>query len=227
MGLEVSDWVGMQSPALSAHVHDEAQLSIVYSGCRRFRIGAATYSLRAGDMILIPAGVPHASVGIQEVETRSRDIFLDSSQASIELGDRLIIGAIQKPPLRQEHTVEEFLFDLLSGRTRRETALCPVDLPFEIIETVKSTSMRVSEIAKSATLSREGFIRKFTREIGMTPLSFRLAHKAARARALLRSAVPPAAAAYEAGFADQSHLGRTFKQRFGTSPAKFQRMWLN
>lgn len=227
LGVEVSDWVGAQSPSLAPHIHDEPQVSIVYSGCRCFRIGVRSFDVAAGEMVLIPSGVPHASVGISKVETSSREIFINTEKISVDLGNDLLIGAIPKLMPNRNISAEEVIAEIMKDQLRRKPVFCPTSIPAEIIEAVKSSSEQISVIAKGTTLSREGFIRKFTREIGMTPLAYRLAHKVTLARSLLRSALAPATIAYETGFADQSHLGRAFRKNFGISPAKFQRVWLN
>ncbi|MGI9506756.1 MAG: helix-turn-helix domain-containing protein, partial [Geminicoccaceae bacterium] len=62
-------------------------------------------------------------------------------------------------------------------------------------------------------------------EMGMTPHAYRIAERASLARAKLRRGEKPAFAAYDAGFADQSHLGRVFRKAFGTTPARYRQAW--
>ncbi|MNY79481.1 Helix-turn-helix domain protein [compost metagenome] len=45
--------------------------------------------------------------------------------------------------------------------------------------------------------------------------------RASRARAFIRSGSPLAAVASEAGYADQSHMTRDFRRRYGLTPAAF------
>lgn len=45
--------------------------------------------------------------------------------------------------------------------------------------------------------------------------------RASRARDLIRSGSPLAAAAFESGYADQSHMTRDFRRRYGLNPAAF------
>ena len=45
---------------------------------------------------------------------------------------------------------------------------------------------------------------------------------AEQARALLKSGRAPLEVALELGFADQSHLGRQFKQAYGVAPGEYR-----
>jgi AraC-like DNA-binding protein len=74
-----------------------------------------------------------------------------------------------------------------------------------------------------ASLSRFELIRRFRADTGMTPHAFQVNLRIARARALLAAGVTPAAVAADCGFADQSHLTRTFKRAVGVSPGRYAR----
>jgi transcriptional regulator GlxA family with amidase domain len=47
-------------------------------------------------------------------------------------------------------------------------------------------------------------------------------HRLNRARRLLAAGTMPAQAAAEAGFADQSHMGRHFRRTFGVAPGTYR-----
>lgn len=66
--------------------------------------------------------------------------------------------------------------------------------------------------------------RVFRRYYGMTPGEYvrRLRLEWALER-IQRTAVPLASIALECGFADQSHLTRAFRQRFGLASSRFRR----
>jgi AraC-like DNA-binding protein len=80
----------------------------------------------------------------------------------------------------------------------------------------------VARRAERAGVTREAFSRAFVRRHGMPPHAFGLVARLNLARALLRSGAPIAAAAAEAGFADQSHLGRCFRRTFGVTPGRYR-----
>jgi AraC-like DNA-binding protein len=65
---------------------------------------------------------------------------------------------------------------------------------------------------------RYRLIRAFRAAYGLPPHAWQIQVRLARARTLIRSGVPIAVAAVEAGFADQAHLTRHFKRSYGHTP---------
>jgi AraC-like DNA-binding protein len=66
-------------------------------------------------------------------------------------------------------------------------------------------------------------LRRFKRELGITPHAYLVAFRIARARQLLARGTEPSEVAAVVGFADQSHLTRTFKATMGLTPAAYAR----
>src|ERR1700722_3331383 len=64
-------------------------------------------------------------------------------------------------------------------------------------------------------------IRAFRRELGVTPHAYLIAVRTDRAASLLLRGGSIAETAAEAGFADQSHLSRHLKKRYGATPREF------
>lgn len=78
-------------------------------------------------------------------------------------------------------------------------------------------------LAEIAGMSRWHLVRRFSVEVGVPPQAYHVGLRLEHARRLLLAGVPVSTAAYRSGFADQSHLTRLFKERFGTTPGLFQR----
>ena len=81
----------------------------------------------------------------------------------------------------------------------------------------------LDELAEVAGLSRYHFARRFRDEVGEPPWAFVRRVRDERARALLREGRSPAEAAHEAGFADQAHLTRALRERYGQTPGQIRR----
>lgn len=89
------------------------------------------------------------------------------------------------------------------------------------IESNCAESLPLADLASRCNLSPHRFATVFRREVGVSPRRYVCQARVRMAQSLLRDGVPPAIAAIEAGFFDQSHLYRHFKRHCGTTPGKF------
>lgn len=80
----------------------------------------------------------------------------------------------------------------------------------------------VSSLALSVDLDMRYLISLFKLTTGTTPHQFQIAMRVELARALLEQHVPLCEVAARAGFADQSHLNRHFRRRYGFTPGFFR-----
>jgi transcriptional regulator GlxA family with amidase domain len=81
--------------------------------------------------------------------------------------------------------------------------------------------LMLSELAQLAGLSVWRFATVFRRHVGVSPHRYICRMRVERAQELMRRGLPPACAASEAGFYDQSHLSRHFKTMCGVTPGQF------
>jgi len=82
--------------------------------------------------------------------------------------------------------------------------------------------IRLADLASAASLSRYHFLRVFARQTGLTPHFWLMQLRARAARRMLLRGVPIAQAAAQAGFADQSHLNKTFRRILGYTPGQLR-----
>lgn len=217
--VELAAWSGAGSPGLRPHFHDESQIVLVLSGARAFRIDGATVTVPAGHAALIPAGMLHAPLPTPD-QTVCLNAYVPASRAAlsvriVSVGARLRRGGEISP----EHMLE-ITADLLSRAPSRSVQLTGRE---KLGTTLTESTQPIGEVAAGFGRSREGFSRMVRRELGVSPHAFRLLARLNRARQLLRAGEPIAAAAADAGFADQSHLTRLFRRTFGTTPGVYWR----
>lgn len=89
------------------------------------------------------------------------------------------------------------------------------------IEANFSERITLKDLASMAELSVFRLVTVFRREMGISPYRYLSAVRVKKAQQLLRQGVPPAIAATEVGFFDQSHLCRHFRTICGMTPRQY------
>lgn len=199
--------------ALPVHFHDEDQVTFVLSGRRRFVIDGDLFGIAPGQGLRIPARTPHHSLA-EPSAVLCLNLYAPPGTYA---ADGLIAGLARHwrrtgrigwPDLAliaEDHACP-------TGDARGPLSGPAGDGPWGTVE----------QAARHAGMSREGFSRRFRRQHGVPPHAFWLLERLNEARRLLRLGEPIAAAAAEAGFADQSHLGRCFRRAFGVTPGQYR-----
>jgi AraC family chemosensory pili system transcriptional regulator ChpD len=80
----------------------------------------------------------------------------------------------------------------------------------------------ISRLASTVDLDMRYLISLFRLATGTTPHQFQIAMRVELARDLLEQHLPLCEVAARAGFADQSHLNRHFRRRYGLTPGAFR-----
>jgi AraC-like DNA-binding protein len=80
----------------------------------------------------------------------------------------------------------------------------------------------LTELARTAGLSKFQLLRRFEKAFGLTPHAWLLQQRTEHARGLIRGGAGLAQAAVACGFADQSHMTRLFARQFGFTPGAWQ-----
>ena len=114
-----------------------------------------------------------------------------------------------------------------TGPARRVTATdAGIATVREILEDRTTENVGLDELAAAAGLSRFHLIRVFQRRYGVTPFAYQRNRRIEKARAVLRTGSSIADVAAAAGFADQSHLGRSFRAVMGSTPGQYRESYL-
>jgi AraC family transcriptional regulator len=222
-----------------AHLHD--QLCVVLEGQYEENCDARTFALRAGSVLWRRAGKMHANViGADDVEVILVDIERERSE---KLYPYLTSRAAYFVPGTFDEICRELVLELhrsdhasriaieglvcvLAARTGRRCTLPKSAMPewlskaVQLIQSEYSHGIRLSQVAAAAEVHpvtlAVSFRRHFGRSVGDYIADLRIAH----ARQELEDTHRPIAEiAQEAGFYDESHMGRAFRRRFGISPS--------
>ena len=87
-----------------------------------------------------------------------------------------------------------------------------------------SADWSVDSLAERASLSKAAFSESFHKMVGVTPMSYVVAWRMHKARALIgRSDSSIQAIALEVGYESESAFNRVFKKHFGAPPGRFRR----
>lgn len=92
----------------------------------------------------------------------------------------------------------------------------------EFIATNYQRPIKLEEICATVGVSPSSLIRAFKKHYGMTPHAYLTNRRVQFARAELRRGLPIADVALAAGFADQAHLQRAFKQLLAATPGHYR-----
>ncbi|WP_426134112.1 helix-turn-helix domain-containing protein [Pseudomonas sp. PWP3-1b2] len=92
----------------------------------------------------------------------------------------------------------------------------------EYIREQCTQALKLEDICLAAELSPSYLIRAFKLYYGLTPHAFLVNQRVQFARTQLRNGEPIADVALAAGFADQAHFQRAFKQHFAATPGQYR-----
>ncbi|MFN0181855.1 MAG: AraC family transcriptional regulator [Gemmatimonadales bacterium] len=232
---------------LEPHSHDRPNLGIMLGGSFDLGFGARQYQCRPGVLFVEPAGETHCNcMGCQGARViavqpdvaalghdRSLDRLLVAPSARFDpqvnhLGRRLAREFQGDDPFSRL-MIEGLALELLAvaGRTSPETGRAPPRWLLILEERLRDGGverLRIADLAREAGVHPTHLAREFRarhrRSLGGFLLERRLEWAAHQLRATRR---PVAEIALEAGFADQSHFTRRFREYSCSTPARYRK----
>jgi AraC family transcriptional regulator len=225
------------------HAHAETTITLVIAGSLRETAGSTQEIARALSVVVKPGDTEHADQ-FGDRGARTVQIGLTERDASVlrewEPSTRtwrwthagptvpafLRLFALLRSRPRDDALIERGVTEVLSSLrevpddSRRDPPAWLRQVREEIDDS--GSSVRVRNLAATAGVHPVYLARQFRRFFGSSVVSYLQRQRVMRAADLIgSSSMPLSAVAFQAGFADQSHLNRSFRTGTGFTPGKY------
>lgn len=208
---------------LACHRHSDAYLSVVVHGEYDEASVDGRYRLRTGDIVYHPAhhrhtnafGSGNAVVANLPLDLRDPPPY---GAARALKHSSFVLSLMRNDPGR----LGEVVGDLLGKKP-----VSPIDVPAWLAALAEQLSdvndhETVGSACRRLGISAEHASRRFKDFFGVAPQEYRREYRLRAAVTALASGVAPSQAALQAGFSDQSHLGRTMKRALNQTPGTYR-----
>lgn len=233
------------------HTHDEFGIGLIARGGQMSASGRGQVTAGAGDVITVNPGEVHDGEPLRGEAREWHMLYLSPERMQqVSLGfepagafeftapvyrngdlARTFAAAFRRlaePPVAQpELAADETLLKLFASLVRRTDRQGPDRLHTGLqrarsrLDDDPASNHSLGDLAAEAGLSRFQLLRAFVSWTGLTPHAYLMQKRASHARNLISAGHGLAAAAFDAGYADQSHMTRDFRRRYGLTPAAF------
>jgi AraC family transcriptional regulator len=232
---ETADFLGTLAyypPGLeqAAHEHDQSQASVLLVGSLRETVDGREVEVAAPCFCRKPEGTVHSNrFGPQgalvlsfhfKQAAEQRELIVERGWGWMRMSPQEVAAAVAPAGLRAG-----------SGLFHKEAAADPDPAPhwLRVVRTrmeAEPAGASIAGFAAAAGVHRVHLSRRFLRCYGLSPSAFRRRQMTAVAmERIFEGGLPPAMAAQEAGFADQSHMLRTFRSvTGGLTPGHISRL---
>lgn len=232
------------------HRHDTYAVGCTLAGIHRFNYRkSARYSL-PGNIVVVHPDELHDGEAGSDAGFRYRIIYIEPARLQSALGGQPLpfIGeGVSRDPRLQRTTQallrsmnrpleeleeEDALFDLAQALAatagarsgRRCVDFQAAERARDYIESSLERTITLQELEVASGRDRWGLSRDFRALYGTSPYRYLTMRRLDQVRRQLICGIAPAEAALTAGFSDQSHMNRHFKQTYGLSPVHWLRL---
>lgn len=245
-GLRFTETVHPAGLRLPPHAHEPACLTYVLSGAFEERAGASEQWATPGSVFLKPSGAVHSN-RYGELGARSLLVQVPPSLAALVPGveerggelHRVPGGAwiaarmyreFRAPDPASHLAVEGLSLELLAAAVRGPNSARSASPPPAWLRRARDRLREefrdppaLAALAREAGVHPDHLGRAFRRHFHVTPGAFVRRVRADRAAETIVSGDRPLSEiAFETGFADQSHMTRELKRRFGVTPGRLR-----
>jgi AraC-like DNA-binding protein len=237
-----------QEIAFAPTAHAGVELAWIEEGAIRYRVDGRSVELRAGQAMLVPTGVDHASAFMGHM--RGASVHLDDGMiarvaeasgapmperaglVAVEGDAVATLGALLVKELARDTVDARLCADALAealalkalgpSSAHREDERDPrVARAIDVIRARFAEPIDVDDVARAAGSSRFHLSRMFKGATGKSPYQYLVDVRLEHAASLLRSKRSVTDAALSSGFSDLSRFARMFRDRYGVAPRTF------
>src|SRR5688572_3959065 len=220
------------------HAHPDSGITLIMAGSLEETVARAHERAYALSVVVKPLDTEHANQ-VGNAGARTLQIRIGSHAFADEL--RLLgswrwchRGAIVREFLQvlrcfrtgSTNDVETAVFDLIGAAHHNVIDAgeppCWLKHARDQIDALLPAAVRVSDVARSADVHPVYLARQFRRFFGCSVTEYIAARRMQLAADLLAGSTSLAGAAYDAGYADQSHLTRSFRNSIGVTPLAYR-----
>jgi AraC family transcriptional regulator len=248
-GIRVTEALFPAATALPMHAHERTIVAVMLGGGFDLVFRSRRFDCPTGMVSVEPAGEPHANrIGADGARPLVLEIAPEALAESFRPCARVLSGPaafrrdgvsgigrrLQRELRRSDASsrlaLETLVFELLAaigGRTERDhdarVRAGWVEMVRDLIHAHLDRPLRVTDLAEAAGVHRVHLGRVFRAQFGESIGDY---HRRLRiewaARELAREGVRVSDVALRAGFADQSHFTRFFRQMMGVTPRAYR-----
>jgi len=222
-GVELrSTWQSTQ--AYKRHSHGQLSIGAILEGQTCCTCDGEPFTLYPGDLIVIPAQMPHSC---NPVAGQPRSYHMLYLETDLQPAMQVIRSEIL---FRQYLTVVETLsataidalLSLIAAEPTSPVPLRPTSLALQqALRHSLQAPPSLDVLARRFSLRKETLIRTFKQDTGLTPGTFLNISRIEFAKARLRAGDDIADVSYQSGFADQSHFHKTFVSYTAATPRQY------
>lgn len=222
-GVELrSTWQSTQ--AYKRHSHAQLSIGAILEGQTCCTCNGEPFTLYPGDLIVIPAQMPHSCNPLAGQPRSYHMLYLetDLQPAMQVIRNEALFRHYLTVVETLSPTAIDTLLTLLAARPTQPAPLRPTSLALQ--QTLRhslQTPPSLDVLSRRFALRKETLIRTFKQDTGLTPGTFLNVSRIEFAKARLRAGDDIADVSYQSGFADQSHFHKTFVSYTAATPRQY------
>lgn len=243
---------GFFGHAYDPHRHETYAIGVTERGFQAFRYRGAECVSTTGMTIVLHPDELHDGHAVAPDGFVYRMLYIDAALIGDALDERtlpFVADAVGDDPALAATLDEAFegfpdsfstlasagvvaaAADRLNRRAGRPSALRPahyygarLDRAREMLDTADDLAVTAEDLEAATGIDRYALARAFRARFATSPHRYLVGRGLQRVKAAIAEGLPLAKAAAEAGFADQSHMTRHFKARFGLTPGRYAQL---